>query len=74
MRELRDQGLSLRAIADQMKTAGFSISHAGVKNGGREGDRERRGRLRRFDIADEQPVPLRLQCGRLTLSTKRQCY
>jgi DNA invertase Pin-like site-specific DNA recombinase len=32
MRELRDQGLSLRAIADQMKTAGFSISHAGVKN------------------------------------------
>jgi len=32
MRELRDQGLSLRAIADRMKAAGFSISHAGVKN------------------------------------------
>ena len=32
MRKLRDQGLALRAIADQMKASGVSISHAGVKN------------------------------------------
>jgi hypothetical protein len=32
MRKLRDQGLTLRAIADTMKAAGVSISHAGVKN------------------------------------------
>jgi putative DNA-invertase from lambdoid prophage Rac len=32
MRKLRDQGLALRAIADQMKACGVSISHAGVKN------------------------------------------
>ena len=32
MRKLRDQGLALRAIAEKMKAAGVSISHAGVKN------------------------------------------
>ena len=32
MQKLRDQGLALRAIAEQMKAAGVSISHAGVKN------------------------------------------
>jgi len=32
MQQLRDQGLALRAIADRMKSAGVSISHAGVKN------------------------------------------
>ena len=32
MRKLRDQGLALRAIADQMKASGVSISHARVKN------------------------------------------
>jgi DNA invertase Pin-like site-specific DNA recombinase len=32
MRRLRDQGLALRAIAERMKAAGVSISHAGVKN------------------------------------------
>jgi DNA invertase Pin-like site-specific DNA recombinase len=32
MRKLRDQGLTLRAIAEQMRAAGVSISHAGVKN------------------------------------------
>jgi hypothetical protein len=32
MRKLRDQGLALRAIADQMKASGVSISHTGVKN------------------------------------------
>jgi hypothetical protein len=32
MRKLRDQGLALRAIGDQMKASGVSISHAGVKN------------------------------------------
>ena len=32
MRKLRDQGLALQAIADQMKASGVSISHAGVKN------------------------------------------
>src|SRR5215469_14107124 len=29
---VREQGLALRAIAEQMKAAGVSISHAGVKN------------------------------------------
>jgi DNA invertase Pin-like site-specific DNA recombinase len=32
MRKLRDQGVALRTIAEKMKTAGVSISHAGVKN------------------------------------------
>ena len=32
MQKLREQGLALRAIADKMKAAGVSISHAGVKN------------------------------------------
>ena len=32
MRELRKQGLSLRAVADHMEAAGIQISHAGVKN------------------------------------------
>jgi putative DNA-invertase from lambdoid prophage Rac len=32
MRQLRDQGLALRVIADTMRSAGVSISHAGVKN------------------------------------------
>jgi DNA invertase Pin-like site-specific DNA recombinase len=32
MRQLRDQGLTLRAIAEEMRKTGVSISHAGVKN------------------------------------------
>jgi len=39
MRELRDQGLALRVIADRMKAAGVSISHAGVKNALRAAER-----------------------------------
>jgi putative DNA-invertase from lambdoid prophage Rac len=31
MRTLREQGLALRTIAEKMKAAGVSISHAGVK-------------------------------------------
>ena len=40
MRKLRDQGLALRAIADQMKASGVSISHAGVKNALTAADRQ----------------------------------
>jgi len=32
MRKLRDQGLALRPIAERMRAAGVSISHAGVAN------------------------------------------
>ena len=39
MRKLREQGLALRTIAEQMKAAGVSISHAGVKNALAAGDR-----------------------------------
>jgi putative DNA-invertase from lambdoid prophage Rac len=40
MRKLRDQGLALRAIAEKMKGAGVSISHAGVKNALTAADRQ----------------------------------
>ena len=40
MRKLRDQGLALRAIAEKMKAAGVSISHAGVKNALTAADRQ----------------------------------
>jgi putative DNA-invertase from lambdoid prophage Rac len=43
MRKLRDQGLALRAIADMMKAAGVSISHAGVKNALAAADRTTSG-------------------------------
>jgi putative DNA-invertase from lambdoid prophage Rac len=43
MRKLRDQGLALRAIADTMKAAGVSISHAGVKNALAAADRTMSG-------------------------------
>jgi putative DNA-invertase from lambdoid prophage Rac len=40
MRQLRDQGLALRAIAKKIKAAGVSISHAGVKNALAAADRQ----------------------------------
>ena len=43
MQALRDQGLALRVIADRMKAAGVSISHAGGKNALRMAERTASG-------------------------------